>query len=155
MGLAGTAAADRSRWRNSKPRSSILDGVDSASSGDRSATEPRETRILPRGNLLDESGAVVEPAIPVFLGKLDTGGRRATRLDLANWIVSPTNPLTARVVREPAWREFFGIGHFEECSTISARRGNGRRIPELLDWLAAEFMQPQWKPKDAPGTCAT
>ena len=53
--------------------------------------EPRETRILPRGNWMDDSGAVVEPAIPEFMGKLDTGGRRATRLDLANWLVSPQN----------------------------------------------------------------
>ncbi len=39
------------------------------------ATTPTETRILPRGNWMDESGAIVEPAIPAFLGKLDTGGR--------------------------------------------------------------------------------
>ena len=53
------------------------------------ATEPRETRILPRGNWMDDTGEIVEPAIPGFLGKLETGGSRATRLDLANWLVSP------------------------------------------------------------------
>ena len=74
-------------------------------------------------------GAIVEPAIPAFLGKLDTGGRRATRLDLANWLVSPANPLTARVFVNRMWRQFFGIGHFEDRSTISARRASGRRIP--------------------------
>ena len=61
------------------------------------AVTPADTRILPRGNWMDDSGEIVTPAIPGFLGKLDTGGRRATRLDLANWLVSPDNPLTARV----------------------------------------------------------
>ena len=65
---------------------------------------------MPRGNWMDDSGAVVEPAIPGFFGKLDTGGRRATRLDLANWIVSDQNPLTARVLANRFWREFFGTG---------------------------------------------
>ncbi len=59
--------------------------------------EPRETRLLPRGDWMSDAGALLQPAIPEFLGKLDTGGRRATRLDLANWLVSPNNPLTARV----------------------------------------------------------
>ena len=49
--------------------------------------EPRETRILPRGNWMDESGTLLQSAVPEFLGKLDTGGRRATRLDLANWLL--------------------------------------------------------------------
>src|SRR5262249_55231585 len=71
---------------------------------------PRETRILPRGNWMDNSGAIVEPAIPAFLGKLETGGHRATRLDLANWIVSKENPLTARVFVNRMWRQFFGTG---------------------------------------------
>ena len=72
--------------------------------------EPRETRILPRGNWMDDSGAVVEPAIPEFMGTLDTGGRRATRLDLANWLVSPQNTLTARAFANRTWRQFFGTG---------------------------------------------
>src|SRR5262249_12515993 len=74
------------------------------------ATEPRASRILARGNFLDDSGAVVEPAVPAFLGKLATGGERATRLDLANWIVSPSNPLTARAFVNRLWRQFFGAG---------------------------------------------
>src|SRR6185295_1710106 len=74
------------------------------------ATTPAETRILARGNFLDDSGEIVQPAIPAFLGKLDTGDRRATRLDLANWLVSPQNPLTARVFVNRLWRQFFAIG---------------------------------------------
>ena len=61
---------------------------------------PRETRILPRGNWMDDSGAVVEPAIPGFMGELNTGGRRATRLDLANWLVSRAKPADGPRVRQ-------------------------------------------------------
>src|SRR5262249_46449993 len=60
---------------------------------------PRTVRVLPRGNWLDETGPVVEPAIPAFLGKLPVQGR-ATRLDLANWLTDPqagAGGLTARV----------------------------------------------------------
>src|SRR5437660_6727703 len=74
------------------------------------AVTPADTRILARGNWMDDSGEIVQPAIPGFLGKLDTGGKRATRLDLANWLVSPGNPLTARVYVNRVWRQFFGIG---------------------------------------------
>ncbi len=114
------------------------------------ATEPRDTRILARGNFLDDSGAVVEPAIPGFLGKLDTGGERATRLDLANWIVSPSNPLTARAFVNRLWRQFFGIGISKALDDLGSQ-GEWPTHPELLDWLAAEFMHPEW---NAEGTHA-
>src|SRR5688572_12140000 len=71
---------------------------------------PRVTRILPRGNFLDESGAIVEPAIPAVFGKVIPAGTSVTRLDLANWIVSKDNPLTARVFANRTWRQFFGTG---------------------------------------------
>jgi len=114
------------------------------------ATTPAETRILPRGNWMDDSGDVVEPAIPVFLGKLDTGGRRATRLDLANWLVSPQNPLTARVFVNRLWREFFGTGLSKTLDDLGSQ-GEWPTHPEVLDWLASEFMAPQF---DAGGTHA-
>jgi hypothetical protein len=104
------------------------------------AVEPRAIRILPRGNFLDESGAVVEPAVPAFLGILDTAGARATRLDLANWIVSRSNPLTARVFVNRAWRQFFGIGLSKTLDDLGSQ-GEWPTHPELLDWLAAGFME--------------
>jgi hypothetical protein len=112
--------------------------------------EPRETRILPRGNWMDDSGAVVAPAIPEFLGALDTGGRRATRLDLANWLVSSGNPLTARAYVNRIWRQFFGTGLSSTLGDLGSQ-GEWPSHPDLLDWLAAEFMQPQF---DAVGTHA-
>jgi hypothetical protein len=108
------------------------------------STQPRETRILPRGNWMDDSGQIVEPAIPVVFGKLDTGGRIATRLDLANWIVSPTNPLTARLFANRMWRQFFGIGITKSLDDLGSQ-GEWPVNIELLDWLAAEFMQPSWQ----------
>ena len=71
---------------------------------------PRTTRVLPRGNSMDASGEVVEPAVPEFLPPLGATGKRATRLDLANWLVSAEHPLTARVIVNRLWRQFFGAG---------------------------------------------
>ncbi len=108
------------------------------------ATEPTETRILARGNWMDDTGAVVTPAIPAFLGKLTPSGPRATRLDLANWLVSPTNPLTARVFANRMWRQFFGTGITKSLDDFGSQ-GEWPTHPELLDWLASEFMRPQWQ----------
>ncbi len=103
--------------------------------------EPRETRLLPRGDWMSDAGALLQPAIPEFLGKLDTGGRRANRLDLANWLVSPENPLTARVFVNRLWRQFFGTGLSRMLEDVGSQ-GEWPSHPELLDWLAAEFMSP-------------
>ena len=112
------------------------------------ATTPRETHILPRGNWMDDSAPLVQGAIPEMFGKLETGGKRATRLDLANWLASPANPLTARAVANRTWREFFGTGLSKTLDDLGSQ-GEWPTHPELLDWLASEFMHPQW---DAAGT---
>src|SRR5262249_62140220 len=70
----------------------------------------REMRILPRGNSLDDSGDVVAPAVPAFLPPLDATERRATRLDLARWLVSADHPLVARVFVNRLWKLFVGAG---------------------------------------------
>ncbi len=112
------------------------------------ATEPRETRILPRANWMDDTNEIVQPAVPAFLGKLDTGSRRANRLDLANWLVDPSNPLTPRAFVNRQWRQFFGIGLSKAIEDLGSQ-GEWPTHPELLDWLAAEFVQPTW---EAEGT---
>ncbi len=101
------------------------------------STAPSETRILARGNWMDDSGDVVEPAIPQFLGKLP-GNNRASRLDLADWLVSPDNPLTARVFVNRTWRQFFGTGLTKTLDDFGSQ-GEWPTHPELLDWLAADF----------------
>jgi len=107
------------------------------------AVDPGVTRILPRSNWMDDSQPIVEPAIPQFLGVLNTRGERATRLDLANWLVSRTNPLTARAFVNRTWREFFGTGLSKTLDDLGSQ-GEWPTHPELLDWLASEFMHPEF-----------
>jgi mono/diheme cytochrome c family protein len=102
---------------------------------------PRTVRILARGNWQDESGKVVSPAVPDSLGRLDAGDRRLTRLDLANWLVSKDNPLTARVFVNRLWKLYFGQGLSKALDDFGAQ-GEWPTHPELLDWLAVEFMNP-------------
>jgi len=110
--------------------------------------EPTTTRVLPRGNWMDDSAPIVEPAIPRFLGVLDTRGERATRLDLANWLVSRDNPLTARTFVNRTWREFFGTGLSKAIDDLGSQ-GEWPTHPELLDWLASEFMHPEFEARPA------
>ncbi len=107
--------------------------------------KPRTVRILPRGNFLVETGDIVEPALPVALSAATKppGGRRLDRLDLANWLVAPENPLTARVVMNRAWRQFFGAGLSKVLDDLGAQ-GEPPRNPALLDWLASEFQTSGW-----------
>jgi hypothetical protein len=110
------------------------------------AIEPRVTRILPRGNWMDESGEVVPPAIPAFLGKLDTHSRRATRLDLANWLTEAKNGaggLTARVMVNRFWYLLFGRGIAGKLDDFGGQ-GEPPDNPELLDYLALEFVNSGW-----------
>src|SRR6266568_1063115 len=106
------------------------------------AREPLVTRVLPRGNWQDESGEAVQPDVPHFLPQIaNPQGRRLTRLDLARWLVSPENPLTARAVMNRLWKQFFGAGISAGVEDLGAQ-GEWPVQPELLDWLACEFMQP-------------
>lgn len=107
------------------------------------SVDPAVTHILPRSNWMDDSAPIVEPAIPRFLGVLDKKGERASRLDLANWLVSPDNPLTARAFVNREWREFFGMGISKVLDDLGSQ-GEWPIHQELLDWLAAEFMHPQF-----------
>jgi hypothetical protein len=107
------------------------------------SVDPAVTHILPRSNWMDDSAPIVEPAIPRFLGVLDTKGERATRLDLAKWLVSPDNPLTPRAFVNRAWREFFGMGISKVLDDLGSQ-GEWPTHPELLDWLASEFLHPEF-----------
>jgi hypothetical protein len=124
----------------------------------RALAKPREVRILPRGNWMDDSGAVVQPAIPAFLGTLPTG-RRATRADLARWLVTPVKDggageLTARVAVNRLWALFFGAGL---CRSVGDFGGQGELPdhPELLDRLAIEFIRSGWDVRQLVRTIVT
>jgi len=107
------------------------------------AVEPRTIRILPKGNWLDDSGEIVEPDVPACLPDLDITGRRPTRLDLANWLVQPDNPLVARTFVNRLWLLLFGRGLVETADDFGAQ-GAWPTHPELLDWLAVEFIESGW-----------
>ena len=75
------------------------------------AWKPTVTRVLPRGNWQNQNGEIVRPAAPHFLPQIpNPDGRRLTRLDLAKWLVSRDNPLTARAIVNRLWKQFFGTG---------------------------------------------
>jgi hypothetical protein len=121
------------------------------------AIKPRVTRILPRGNWLDETGPIIEPAIPSFLGKLETGGRRATRLDLANWLTDSkagAGGLTARVMVNRLWYLLFGRGLSPSLDDFGGQ-GRPPDHPELLDMLACEFVRSGWNIKHMMKMIAT
>ncbi len=109
------------------------------------ATNPRPIRLLPRGNWLDESGPVMTSAIPEFLGIISKDDR-ASRLDLAKWIVSRDNPLTARTFVNRLWKLYFGSGLATPLDDLG-RQGTLPTHPEMLDWLALEFMGNDWNVK--------
>ena len=112
-----------------------------------SSGKPRTVRVLPRGNWMDESGPIVEPALPAYLPQPKSGGsHRLTRLDLARWIVARENPLTARVFVNRLWKQFFGIGLSKSVDDLGSQ-GEWPMNPELLDWLACEFMDSGWDVK--------
>ena len=104
--------------------------------------KPRTVRILPRGNWQDESGPEVQPTVPARLKLADTESR-AKRSDLADWVVSKDNPLTARVMVNRLWAMCFGRGLAMPLDDFGAQ-GTPPTHPELLDWLAADLMDHGW-----------
>lgn len=108
--------------------------------------KPRVTRVLPRGNWMVDTGEIVNPAVPGFLNTQPAPTNRLTRLDLANWLVSRDNPLTARVFVNRLWKMYFGMGLSKTLDDLGTR-GEWPTHPELLDWLATEFMDSGWDVK--------
>jgi len=113
----------------------------------RAMDKPRDVRVLARGNWMDESGPLVEPAVPAFMGKLDVAGR-ASRADLARWLVAPTaaggiGEFTARVAANRIWALFFGGGLSRSLGDFGGQ-GELPDHPQLLDRLALEFIDGGW-----------
>jgi mono/diheme cytochrome c family protein len=110
------------------------------------SVKPRVLRVLPRGNWLDDSGEIVKPTVPGSLSALEVSGRRANRLDLARWFVSPDNPLTARVFVNRLWKVAFGQGIVKSLEDFGTQGAFPTHL-ELLDWLAVEFQSSGWDVK--------
>lgn len=140
--------ANNPHWREirslQRRKKAILDHADQTLVA--KSVEPRTIRVLPRGNWMDDSGEAVEPQAPHFLYQIPNKEGRLNRLDLADWLVDPNNPLTARVFVNRLWELFFGTGISKVLDDIGSQ-GEPPVNQELLDWLAVDFMERGWNVK--------
>ncbi len=104
---------------------------------------PRETHILTRGDFL-KPAKLVSPGVPSFLNKMD--GPSPTRLTFAKWLVSRDAPTTARSIVNRVWQTYFGTGIVATSEDLG-RQCEPPSHPQLLDWLAVEFMDSGWSLK--------
>ncbi|MEW6304644.1 MAG: PSD1 and planctomycete cytochrome C domain-containing protein [Verrucomicrobiota bacterium] len=105
---------------------------------------PRDTFMLIRG-AYDKPGAKVGVGVPASLNPLPDGAP-TNRLGLAQWLVSPMNPLTARVIVNRYWQAYFGAGIVRSSENFGSQAELPSH-PELLDWLATEFIRTGWNVK--------
>ena len=105
---------------------------------------PRETRILMRG-VYSRLGEAVTAGAPAALPQMADGLPR-NRLGLARWLVDPRNPLPARVTVNRLWQSIFGTGLVRTAEDFGTQ-GSPPSHPELLDWLAHEFVRSGWNVK--------
>jgi hypothetical protein len=106
--------------------------------------KPRETYILARGDYRNQTDKV-QPGVPAVLPPLPKDAPR-NRLALARWLVQPDHPLTARVAVNRFWQMYFGVGIVKTQEDFGVQ-GEPPVHPELLDWLATEFMGSRWDVK--------
>ena len=112
---------------------------------------PRDTYLLKRGAYdQPDTSEKLTPSVPVILGEMD-GGLPANRLGLAQWLVDPRHPLTARVRVNHYWQMYFGSGLVKTSEDFGAQ-GSRPTHPELLDWLALTFVDLGWNVKEMQKT---
>jgi hypothetical protein len=114
--------------------------------------KPRETFVLIRGQY-DKKGEKVDPATPMSLPPLPAAAPR-NRLGLAEWLVDPRNPLTARVTVNRYWQSYFGAGFVRTAEDFGSQ-GEAPSHRNLLDWLATELVQSGWDVKRMQRTIVT
>jgi mono/diheme cytochrome c family protein len=121
-------------WHTSVPRLMIMEEL----------AQPRDTHVLIRGQY-DKPGALVEAGVPSALPPLPEDAP-PNRLGFASWLVSGDNPLTARVTVNRFWRDIFGTGLVKTAEDFGVQ-GARPSHPQLLDWLAVEFVESGWDVK--------
>lgn len=102
---------------------------------------PRDTFVLKRGEYT-MPGDKVEPNVPAVFPKLPEGAQK-NRLGLAQWLVDPSHPLTARVTVNRYWQQYFGVGIVKTAEDFGLQ-GQWPSHPELIDWLAVQFVESGW-----------
>ncbi len=108
--------------------------------------ERRDSFLFIKGDFT-RHGDPVSPGVPKILPPLQTGSTNVpSRLDLAKWLVDKQNPLTSRVTMNRVWLHYFGKGIVETENDFGTQ-GSGPSHPELLDWLANEFVKQKWSQK--------
>ena len=129
----------RADWEKSRAAHAIAADAIPGTLVFRDLPVPRDSFVMIRGQY-DKPGEKVVPGTPAVLPRLKplTIGGRLTRLDFANWIVAPENPLTARVAVNRLWQQFFGVGLVKSSNDFGTQ-GEVPSHPELLDWLASEY----------------
>ena len=126
--------AERSRLQNSVPNVMVMQEL----------PQPRETFMLGRGDYRNRTQRV-SPATPAWLPAMPADLPR-NRLGLAKWIASPEHPLTARVAVNHYWQLYFGLGLVRTAEDFGLQ-GELPSHPDLLDWLAREFVESDWDVK--------
>ncbi len=129
----GRAIDARESAKQSIPRVMVMEDM----------AKPRDSFIYDKG-LYNKPGAKVGPLVPAMLPPLKAD--KVDRLALANWLISKEHPLTARVTVNRLWQQFFGIGLVKTSNDFGVQ-GERPIHPELLDWLAVEFVESGWDVK--------
>lgn len=130
--------------RETKIGKQLARGVSTMVLSERS--KPRQSTVLIKGDFTrpDEK---VRPGTPAVLHPFQPDGELPNRLDLARWIVDTGNPLTARVIVNRVWQQYFGRGLVETDNDFGLQGGSPTH-PGLLDWLAVTFRDGGWNLKD-------
>ena len=128
------ARTAQERYERSLPSSMVMGEMET----------PRDTFMLVRGQY-DQRGDKVQPGTPAVLPPLPEG-EPVNRLGLARWLVSPSQPLTARVTVNRYWQMYFGQGLVKSAENFGSQ-GDWPTHPALLDWLATEFVRTGWDVK--------
>jgi hypothetical protein len=124
----------RDQLKSSIPRVMVMEDM----------PKPRDAFILTKG-AYDKHTEKVTAGVPASLPPLPPGAAR-NRLTLAKWLVSPNHPLTARVTVNRYWQQFFGVGLVKTVEDFGVQ-GEKPIHPQLLDWLATQFIQSRWNVK--------
>ncbi|MBA4016915.1 MAG: hypothetical protein C0483_07000 [Pirellula sp.] len=139
--------AARGAWETARVEHATADDAIVGTMTFADVEQPREAFVMLRGQY-DQPGEKVEPAVPAVFPPLarKSPADRLKRLDLARWLVSPEQPVTARIQVNRLWQQFFGVGLVKTSADFGSQ-GEPPSHPELLDTLAVEFQKNGWDTK--------